>query len=71
MKTARVDGTTVTIGDYVNFKSDIEQGGTIIGINRNVMGGTNLVLEDNDGFSGDYIGGNTTTEQHASDCWID
>jgi len=71
MKTARVDGQNVTIGDYVSFKSDIEQGGTITGIKRNMMGNMELTLEDEDGFEGGYIGGCTQTTQMAVDCWID
>lgn len=71
MKTAIVDGTRVKIGDYVSFKSDVEQGGTIVSIMRNVMGNVELVLENDEGFSGDYIGGAWRTKQLASDCWVD
>lgn len=71
MNQAIVEGTTVTIGDYVGFKSDIEQSGTIVKIKRNMMGSVELTLEDTDGFSGDYIGGQTITTELASDCWVD
>lgn len=65
-KTAKVEGKTVTIGDWVGFKSDIEQSGKIIGIE-----GQYLVLENVNGFSGGYIGGQTRTTERASDCWVD
>lgn len=72
MQQAKVDGTTVKVGDYVSFKSDIEQGGNISRIQRSQFTGhIELVLEDEDGFAGDYIGGNTRTTQLASDCWVD
>ena len=44
MKTAEVDGQTVTIGDWVGFKSDIEQSGKIVEIKSSYMGAS-LVLE--------------------------
>lgn len=68
---AQVEGQTVSIGDYVGFKCDIEQGGTITGIKRNCMGNVELSLENEGGFSGEYIGGQTHTTELASDCWID
>ena len=68
---AYVSGQKVTIGDSVCFKSDIEQSGTIIGIKANRMGEVCLKLENEYGFSGDYIGGETETVQRAKDCWID
>ena len=71
MRTAQVDGQTVSVGDYVGFKCDIEQGGTITNIKRNMTGGVELSLENEGGFSGEYIGGDTTTTELASDCWID
>jgi hypothetical protein len=70
MKTATVDGQTVTIGDYVGFKSDIEQSGKIVDIKKTYFG-TSLTLENKSGFHGDYIGGDTITTQVARDCWID
>lgn len=63
--TAIVEGKTVTIGSWVGFKSDIEQSGKIIKIK-----GKELTLENLNGFSGDYIGGQTTTIELASDCWF-
>lgn len=68
---AYVDGQGVGIGDYVCFKSDIEQSGQIVKIRKNLMGGTELVLENLHGFSGDYIGGQTQTVERAVDCWIE
>ena len=70
MTTAIVDGQTVTVGDVVCFKSDIEQSGVIVEIKKSYMGHS-LVLENKHGFSGGYIGGETVTTELASDCWID
>ena len=69
MKTI-VDGQEVTVGDWVGFKSDIEQSGQIVEIKRSYMG-VSLVLQNNNGFSGDYIGGDTITTELARDCWVD
>ena len=70
MMTATVDGQTVKVGDWVGFKSDIEQSGQIVEIKKSYMG-YSLVLENKTGFSGDYIGGDTITTEQASDCWVD
>ena len=70
-KKCSVDGQTVTIGDVVGFKSDHEQCGVISNMKRNSFGQVILTLEDEDGFSGDYIGGQTTTDVLACECWID
>jgi hypothetical protein len=69
MKTAKVEGQTVSIGDWVGFKADIEQSGQIVEIKSSYMGQA-LVLENKGGFHGDYIGGETITTQEASDCWL-
>lgn len=69
--TAMVDGRAVKVGDWVGFKSDIEQSGRIVAIKPgNGYGGPDLVLENPSGFSGDYIGGMKRTEVRASDCWL-
>jgi hypothetical protein len=70
MKTAQVDGQTVTIGDEVCFKSDKEQSGVITAIKK-TLAGTSLTLENKNGFSGDYIGGETITTELARDCWLE
>jgi len=70
MKTAQVDGQTVTIGDWVGFKSDIEQSGQIVEIKTSYMGAS-LVLENKSGFHGGYIGGDTITTELARDCWLE
>ena len=70
MTTATVDGKTVKVGDWVGFKSDIEQSGQIVEIKKSYMGHS-LVLENRHGFQGDYIGGETITTQLARDCWAD
>jgi hypothetical protein len=67
---ATVEGQTVNIGDWVGFKSDIEQSGEIVAI-KQTYAGTSLTLENTSGFSGDYIGGDTITTELARDCWID
>ena len=67
---ATVEGQTVNIGDWVGFKSDIEQSGKIVDIKSSYMG-VSLILENTSGFSGDYIGGDTITTELARDCWID
>ena len=70
LKFATVEGQKVFVGDYVGFKSDIEQSGKIIKIKRNIMDQVVLVLENEYGFDGDYLQGCTTTEQLPCDCWI-
>jgi len=59
----------VRIGDWVGFKADVEQQGRILDIRTDSTGATVLVLTHPSGFSGDYIGGDRVTRQHASDCW--
>jgi len=71
MMTATVDGQTVKVGDWVGFKSDIEQSGQIVEIKKTTCFGVSLVLENKTGFHGDYIGGDTVTTELASDCWVD
>jgi len=66
---AYVDGQGVGIGDWVCFKSDIEQSGQIIKIKKGF--GDTLVLENLNGFQGDYIGGETITQVSARDCWLE
>jgi len=63
---AMVDGVAVKVGDWVSFKSDIEQSGKIYKIQ-----GDRLFLENPNGFEGGYIGGQDTTVQVAQDCWIE
>lgn len=64
---AQVEGKTVKVGDYVSFKSDVEQGGTIYRIEGNRL----FLAAGPNGFDGDYIGGSDTTVQLAQDCWIE
>lgn len=63
----RVDGQIVRVGDWVSFKSDVEQSGKI----EAILSGNRLVLTNERGFQGDYIGGSMTTIQSAVDCWLD
>lgn len=67
---AKVEGEVVKVGDYVGFKCDIEQSGRITKITRSATGNVELHLEDEYGFEGGYIGGDTTTVQYADDCWV-
>ena len=64
---ARVDGVEVKVGDYVCFKSDIEQSGKITKISGNVL----TLFRDDEGFEGDYIGGSNYTTETADRCWIE
>lgn len=61
---------TVRVGDWVGFKSDVEQSGKIVAINKSYMGDA-LTLENENGFQGGYIGGQTRTVENASDCWVE
>ena len=70
MKTCMVHDVEVKVGDWVGFKSDIEQSGQIVEIKKSYMGHS-LVLENRHGFQGEYIGGETITTQLARDCWAD
>ena len=64
---AKVEGHTVQLGDWVSFKSDIEQSGRIVKINGDI-----LTLEAGpNGFQGDYIGGEQITTEYTWDCWLD
>jgi hypothetical protein len=63
---ATVEGKIVSVGDWVHFKSDCEQGGEIIKIQ-----GNNLTLKNVNRFTGGYIGGQDTTTVHAADCWLE
>ena len=67
---AQVDGQTVNIGDWVCFKSDVEQSGKIVAI-KQTYAGTSLTLENTSGFHGDYIGGQDITTELARDCWLE
>ena len=67
---AQVDGIEVKIGDWVGFKSDIEQSGKIVAI-KQTYAGASLTLENTSGFSGGYIGGKTITTELARDCWLE
>jgi len=69
MKTAKTrDNKIINIGDWVEFKADIEQCGKVIDIKGSGKN-AELTLEDKDGFSGDYIGGETITHMEAKRCF--
>lgn len=60
----------VKVGDYVGFKSDIEQYGKIEKIMSDYRG-VSLRLSNVNGFEGHYIGGQMQTTEAASDCWVE
>ena len=67
---ATVSNKEVKVGDWVSFKADVEQCGKIIKIKGSILilqAGDNE--DDGNTFDGDYIGGSSTTEVRASDCW--
>jgi hypothetical protein len=68
---AIVDGQEVGVGDWVSFKSDIEQSGRIVRIVPAQFNRTRLYLENPNGFQGGYIGGQTETVEDAYDCWLE
>ena len=67
----KVDGGMVGVGDYVCFKSDYEQCGKIVEVKRSVWGGYDLVIENPNGFGGDYLQYATRTTERAVDCWVE
>lgn len=68
---AIVEKEKVFIGDVVNFKCDVEQYGKIKEIKK-VGSDYELTIEatSEDGFDGDYIGGDLRTTMNASECWL-
>ena len=71
--TINIGNKEVKLGDPVAFKCDIEQYGILRKIEqvphqRHIY---ILTLENEYGFSGEYIGGDTTTTQFADRCWVD
>ena len=58
----------IEVGDWVGFKSDIEQHGEIKSIQRDRK---TLILTNKDGFHGEYIGGDTETLVWFEDVWKD
>ena len=60
------DNNRIKVGDPVDFKSDVEQCGTVKSISPC---GRYLTLTRSNGFEGAYIGGQTTTRVFACDVW--
>ena len=58
----------VKVGDWVGFKCDIEQYGIIKSIQR---GRNTVILTNENGFDGDYIGGDTETLVSLDEIWLD
>lgn len=73
MLATKVDGGVVKVGDIVCFKSDYEQCGRVTKISRGTFGGVMLTIQStrDEGFGGDYIGGNEFTQENAEDCWVE
>lgn len=67
---AIVSGKKVKVGDWVGFKCDIEQYGEIVKIERHGSFAL-LTLKNENGFDGEYIGGQTIATELARDCWKD
>lgn len=59
-------GKVVKEGDVVSFKCDVEQTGRIVAISRSSL---KLEALSDEGFEGDYIGGDQYTVMDARDCW--
>lgn len=55
----------IEVGDWVGFKCDVEQYGKIIAF----RGDNGVILENKNGFDGDYIGGDTETIVFTDDVW--
>jgi len=66
MKEIVVDSKIVKIGDKVGFKSDVEQIGRVIKIEKNDDIGYNLTLENPQGFSG----GDNIKVINSLACWV-
>jgi hypothetical protein len=62
------DSKMVAVGDVVGFKDDIEQSGQIIEIKEG-QSGYRLVLENEWGFEGEFLEGETVVTVYAHDCW--
>jgi hypothetical protein len=60
----------VNVGDHVEFKSDIEQGGKVIDITTDVRGRVVFTLQNLNGFQGEYLRGETITVELSTDCWF-
>jgi len=63
---AKVEGKEVKVGDIVGFKSDYEQYGEIINIEKD-----SLTLYNPHGFGGYYLRYATRTVESADKCWLD
>ena len=69
--TSRHDETiTVSVGDVVGFKDDIEQSGTVVAIEKRRYTIV-LVIENGWGFSGEYLQGETIARKDLCDCWLE
>ena len=53
-------------GDWICFKSDIEQSGKITRIN-----GAHITVENENGLEGCYLRGQTTVTLYKGNCWVE
>ena len=68
----KVDGGLVGVGDFVCFKSDYEQCGKVVAMKPSQWGqGYDLVIENPNGFGGEYLRYATRTVERAADCWVE
>lgn len=56
----------IEVGDWIGFKSDIEQDGKVKQIQRSRRA---ILVENKNGFDGDYIGGDTEALIGFDDIW--
>ena len=71
MKEAKdAEGKMVKVGDWVEFKCDIEQIGKVVAISRAWSGRVDFTLEADGGFAGEYIGGQTRASIEADRCYL-
>jgi hypothetical protein len=62
----------IKVGDWVGFKSDIEQYGQVIRIGERHHGTLYmLTLKNENGFDGGYIGGETETTIFSDQAWTE
>ena len=61
-------GEIVKVGDIVGFKCDLEQYGRIVSIKGDAV---ELEALDDEGFEGDYIGGDELTTETLDSIWAE
>ena len=70
MEAISINGKVLSVGDIVDFKSDVEQSGKIVDIDENCMDVALVTVVPVDGnFSGDYIARCSSHELAAKSCY--